>query len=246
MRSHGRRREPLGQRLVVVPDAAVGPIHLVVAGGREHRPWRAFGAQGLLVCMVGAPVASPMPLPGATSICRRVMRLCADRGRGCRSHAPSRFSSDTPRTGAVRLRFKLMRDSKPTSSCVTASTAFLVCGVLEAAFRIEYFGRAGQAKLGRKHQHAECGEDLTHGEQATDAAEVSRGCCEQGRDLAAEGDRLVGPRTRETQSMAFLSTAVMELLYSGQLSSNPSWSITSCLSVRTFAGSPSAASRSPS
>src|SRR5262249_8622260 len=49
---------------------------------------------------------------------------------------------------------------------------------------------------------------------------------------------------RDAQSMAFFRTAVMELLYSGEAISRPSWSMKSCLSFWPFSGIPCSASRS--
>src|SRR5262249_29023395 len=49
---------------------------------------------------------------------------------------------------------------------------------------------------------------------------------------------------RHTKSMTFFRTAVMELLYSGEAISRPSWSMKSCLSFFAFSGIPCSASRS--
>ena len=51
---------------------------------------------------------------------------------------------------------------------------------------------------------------------------------------------------RESQSMAFLNTPGIELLYSGVTSSTPSAAAIRSLSVRTASGRPLSASRSPS
>lgn len=51
---------------------------------------------------------------------------------------------------------------------------------------------------------------------------------------------------REAQSMAFLNTPGMPLLYSGVTSSSPSAPVIAALNAVTAAGMPSAASRSPS
>src|SRR4051812_1624681 len=53
-------------------------------------------------------------------------------------------------------------------------------------------------------------------------------------------------RGREIQSMVFLSSAVIELLYSGQLNRNASFASISALSARALSGKLSAASISPS
>src|SRR5262249_30678637 len=63
--------------------------------------------------------------------------------------------------------------------------------------------------------------------------------------LPLKATRDGSPRAgRDTQSMTFFRTAVMELLYSGEARSKPSWSMKSCLSFFPFSGIPCSASRS--
>ena len=52
-------------------------------------------------------------------------------------------------------------------------------------------------------------------------------------------------RTWLTQSSAFLSSGVIEALYSGQAMKIPLWASITALSLRAFSGGPSEASRSP-
>ena len=56
----------------------------------------------------------------------------------------------------------------------------------------------------------------------------------------------LSPSSRETQSMEFFNTAVIELLYSGVAMSRAWWVIINCLSRFACSGSPLCASRSPS
>ena len=51
---------------------------------------------------------------------------------------------------------------------------------------------------------------------------------------------------RDAQSIAFLSTPLIELLYSGALIRRPWWASIRSFSLRAFAGRPSLSSKSPS
>ena len=110
--------------------------------------------------------------------------------------------------------------------------------VLEPAVVGEGVVGLGDGDLVRQHQHADVAEDRPHVDQAAEAAEPAGRRAHQRRHFA-----LVAPRAalrpapgRETQSIVFFNSGVIELLYSGQEINRPSCSRNSFFSATALAG----------
>ena len=125
--------------------------------------------------------------------------------------------------------------------------ACVLLGVLQPSIAIECFVCLGYGGLIGQHHDADIAEDGTQMDQTAKPTKVAGRGTHQNGGLPFERQRDGSLGTgRDTQSMAFFKTAVIELLYSGEAIRKPSCSTINAFSFAAASGIPASRSKSSS